>query len=62
MAAFRRERRAEWERVVSDPKKGNHLRRLKPGANPDGFKVRLRALPPRTVAYLRMANAYSGDR
>lgn len=61
VAAFRRERRAEWERVVSDPKKGNHLQLLKPGANPDGFKVRLRALPARAVAYIRVPNAYSGD-
>jgi AraC family transcriptional regulator len=59
--AFRRERRTEWERVVSDPKKENHLRRLKPGTNPDGFKVRLRALPPRTVAYIRVPNAYAGN-
>jgi len=61
VAAFRRERRSDWERLAADPKKGNHLRRLKPGANPDGFNVRLRSLPSRTVAYIRVPNAYAGD-
>jgi len=31
------------------------------GANPDAFRARLRTFPPRTVAYIRVANPYQGD-
>jgi AraC family transcriptional regulator len=37
------------------------LRRLPPGHNPDGFRARVRALPPRTVAYVRVRNPYRPD-
>ena len=35
-----------------------HLRRLPPASNPDRFKVKVRALPARTVAYIRVADPY----
>lgn len=34
--------------------------RLAPGANPDGFVVTLRALPPRRVAYVRVLDPFRG--
>ncbi|MEM7495767.1 MAG: GyrI-like domain-containing protein [Myxococcota bacterium] len=40
---------------------GDHrLVRLPPGANPDGFVVRMRELPRRHVAYLRVFDPYQG--
>jgi AraC family transcriptional regulator len=36
------------------------LDRLPPGENPDGFEVRLRELPARTMAYLRVHDPYRG--
>lgn len=38
-----------------------HLERLPAGHNPDGFRVRIRDLPARTVAYIRVRNPYRGD-
>jgi AraC family transcriptional regulator len=38
-----------------------HLDRLPPARNPDGFKVRIRDLPARTVAYIRVLDPYRGD-
>jgi AraC family transcriptional regulator len=38
-----------------------HLARLPARHNPDGFKVRLRELPARTVAYIRVHDPYHGD-
>lgn len=37
------------------------LAKLPPRDNPDRFTVRLRDLPPRTVAYIRVDNPYQGD-
>ena len=39
---------------------GHRLERLPAGENPDGFVVALRDLPPRRVAYLRVATPYQG--
>lgn len=38
-----------------------HLDRLPVGHNPDGFRVKIRTLPARTVAYIRVRNPYRGD-
>jgi AraC family transcriptional regulator len=38
-----------------------HLGRLPAAQNPDGFKVTIRDLPARTVAYIRVLNPYQGD-
>lgn len=55
LATWRRERGAELEGTVS-----HRLVRLQPGENPDHFTVRVRALPPRRVAYLRVLSPYGG--
>lgn len=56
--SFRVKQREEWERAVTDPQQRNLLRKLKPGTNPDGFTVRLRRLPLRTVAYIRVQDSF----
>lgn len=58
LAAFRQARRAEFERLMA----GTAPRAPEPppeaGDNPDGFEVRLRDLPARTVAYRRVFQPY----
>jgi AraC family transcriptional regulator len=56
--SFRRKRRKNWQAAVADPEDRHRLNRLKPGKNPDGFEVQLRRLPPRSVAYIRVADSY----
>jgi AraC family transcriptional regulator len=56
--SFREKRREEWQAAVIDPKQRHLLDKLEPGANPDGFEVRLRRLPPRRVAYIRVLDSY----
>lgn len=51
---------SELQAMVSQPA-GRRLRRLPAAHNPDRFKVRIRALPARTVAYIRVLNPYRGD-
>ena len=51
---FRAERRAE----LVDPR--HRLTELPAGGNPDGFTVRLRAVPARRVAYVRVFGPYGG--
>jgi AraC family transcriptional regulator len=61
VASFRAKRRDEWQTAVTDAKHAAHrhlLDKLEPGANPDGFAVRLRRLPPRVVAYIRVLDSY----
>ncbi|MEM8964662.1 MAG: AraC family transcriptional regulator [Acidobacteriota bacterium] len=40
---------------------GVMLERLPKGENPDGFEVRIRDLPPRTVAYIRVLDPFRPD-
>lgn len=54
--SFRQKRRTEWQMAIADPEQRNLLKRLEPGLNPDRFEVRLRHLPPRKVAYIRVLN------
>ncbi len=56
--SFRMQRREEWQTAVTEPEHRHLLDRLEPGANPDGFEVRLRHLPPRCVAYIRVLDSY----
>jgi AraC family transcriptional regulator len=51
-------RRAEMMRALPG---GQRLQRLPEGENPDGFKVTIRALPARRVAYLRVLRPYQGQ-
>lgn len=52
---------SELQGAVAAATEGLHLDRLPAGHNPDGFKVRVRDLPARTVAYIRVRNPYRGD-
>ena len=58
VASFRARRREEWQMAMADPAQRNLLDHLKPGTNPDGFAVRLRRLPARQVAYLRVLQPF----
>lgn len=62
-SAWREAHGAELQAIVDASVKRPHLKRLPagPGLNPDGFKVRIRDLPARTVAYIRVRNPYRGD-
>lgn len=56
--AFRNSRREEFERVLSSQGGSPRFTTLPTGQNPDGFEVKLRDLPARTVAYLRVLDPY----
>ena len=56
--AYRNSRREEFERVLSNQNGFPHFATLPEGQNPDGFEVRLRDLPARTVAYIRVLDPY----
>jgi AraC family transcriptional regulator len=58
LESFRNSRRDEFERAHTDPSGVTRFPRLPPGANPDGFEVRLRDLPARTVAYIRVLDSF----
>jgi AraC family transcriptional regulator len=58
---WRRAHRAELEATMPAPVERPHLERLPAGHNPDGFRVMIRELPARTVAYIRVRNPYRGD-
>lgn len=58
LESFRKERRADFERALQGPDGGPRFCALPVGANPDGFSVTLRDLPPRTVAYVRVLDPY----
>ncbi len=53
---------SEQTRSTSSGQAGRfHLGRLPAANNPDGFKVKIRDLPARTVAYIRVLDPYRGD-
>jgi AraC family transcriptional regulator len=58
LESFRSSRREEFERVLSHQGAGHRFDTLPAGENPDGFEVRLRDLPARTVAYIRVLDPY----
>jgi AraC family transcriptional regulator len=58
---FRSSRREEFERVLSSQERGYRFATLPAGQNPGGpdeFDLRLRDLPARTVAYIRVFDPY----
>lgn len=57
-AAFRERRRADYDRLLTGPGAPPRITMPAPGDNPDGFAVRLRRLPARTVAYVRVFEPY----
>ena len=60
--AWRRTHSAELEAIVEQASARPHLKRLPPRHNPDSFRVRIRELPARTVAYIRVDRPYQGNR
>lgn len=52
---------SELHAMVREPAGRYHLDRLPAARNPDGFRVRIRHLPARTVAYIRVLDPYRGD-
>jgi AraC family transcriptional regulator len=62
LAAWRRAHGAELEAIVEQGSAPRRVERLPPRHNPDAFRVRIRELPARTVAYIRVDRPYQGDR
>lgn len=60
--AWRQTHGAELAAIVEHATASAHLKRLPPRHNPDGFRVRIRELPARVVAYMRVNRPYQGDR
>jgi AraC family transcriptional regulator len=58
--AWRSAHRGELEAIVARSVGDVRLTRL-PAGNPEGFRVRMRELPARSVAYIRVARPYQGD-
>ena len=58
---WRRTHRAELDAILPDGISRHHLDRLPETQNGADFVVRLRELPARTVAYIRVANPYRGN-
>jgi AraC family transcriptional regulator len=58
LEAFRNRRREELERVLSNQNGSPRIMTLPAGQNPDGFEVKLRNLPARSVAYIRVFEPY----
>ena len=56
--AYRNARREEFERVLSSQEGVPRFTSLPVGQNPDGFEVKLRDMPSRTVAYIRVLDPY----
>jgi AraC family transcriptional regulator len=55
---FRNCRREQLERVLSSQNGSPRITTLPAGQNPDGFEVKLRNLPARRVAYIRVLEPY----
>lgn len=50
-----------FEAIANRQRETLHLGALQPRQNPDAFKVKIRDLPARTVAYIRVRNPYQGS-
>ncbi len=61
LGAWRDEHRSKLYAAAGEFGGQLHLRNLPPPRNPDGFKVRIRTLPARTVAYIRVSDPYRKD-
>jgi AraC family transcriptional regulator len=61
VGAWRKTRGKELEAIVEQATKSPRLERLLLRHNPDEFRVRIRDLPARTVAYIRVDRPYEGD-
>jgi AraC family transcriptional regulator len=61
IAAWRAAHGSELEAMAAGSAERLHLARLPGVQNPDGFRVKIRDLPARTVAYIRVRDPYHGD-
>jgi AraC family transcriptional regulator len=61
VVAWRQSRSAELVATVEQATNVPLVDRLPPRNNPDSFRVRIRELPPRTVAYIRVDRPYQGN-
>ena len=61
LTGWREAHASELQAMVPEPAGAFHVNRLPVAHNPDGFRVRIRDLPARTVAYIRVLNPYQGD-
>jgi AraC family transcriptional regulator len=61
LAAWRRAHGAELQALVEQAATCPHIDRLPPRSNPDSFRVKIRDLPARTVAYIRVDRPYQGN-
>jgi AraC family transcriptional regulator len=59
--AWRKARGDELEVTVEQDARRLQLERLPPRHNPDKFRVRIRDISARTVAYIRVSRPYQGD-
>lgn len=59
--AWRRKHGEDLRSLTERNTQQAHLLRIPSNDNPDGFKVRLRELPERYVAYIRVDDPYHGD-
>lgn len=58
LVEWRRKHATELERLAQAKPDAVRLSRLPAGSNPDAFRVRIRDLPARTVAYIRVHRPY----
>lgn len=61
LETFRRSRRAAMQEALLPPDQRCRLDRVPAGSNPDAFSVKVRSLPARRVAYIRVHRPYEGD-
>ena len=61
MDAWRKAHRDKLEANVHDQSGGGRLIRLPPRQNPDKFRVQIRDIAARSVAYIRVVKPYQGD-
>jgi AraC family transcriptional regulator len=59
--AWRKARGHELEAMIEEDVAVSRLEALPPRANPDKFRVRIRNIPERLVAYIRVDMPYQGD-
>ncbi len=60
MKSWRASHGSALQAMVTVTAESLHLGGLPEGQNPDGFRVKIRDLPARTVAYIRVLNPYKG--
>ena len=61
VGVWRTTRGKELEAIVEQAARSQRVERLPPRRNPDEFRVRIRDIPARSVAYIRVARPYEGD-